>query len=184
MGYPPNCLGDHDIVNNKGTADVCLACWQEVDEKLGALEKERDEANRLLIDAHVRAAADQDEHSAQRAALVRERDEARTDNAELNRLFELQWTRVGEATKLWQAATGRHDTLPDLGELVEWLIKRGDEVEAVKHVTSGYAGELRLLAMVPVVEAAIAWHTASETDQSLERAIDELLEKHPEWRRP
>ena len=41
---------------------------------------------------------------------------------EWEELFELQSKRVREATKLWQEATGRHDTFPDLGDLLTWLM--------------------------------------------------------------
>lgn len=46
---------------------------------------------------------------------------------EMQELFDLQHTRSREADKLWQEATGKHDTLPDLGRLLEWLINRGEE---------------------------------------------------------
>ncbi len=47
---------------------------------------------------------------------------AEADNKELQALFDLQHTRMGKATKLWQQATGKHDTLPDLGVLLDWLM--------------------------------------------------------------
>lgn len=49
------------------------------------------------------------------------------ENKDLNSLFELQQARVSEATKLWQAAHNKPNVLPDLGTLVEWLIKRHDD---------------------------------------------------------
>ena len=49
---------------------------------------------------------------------VRVEDEVK----ELQAVFDLQQTRMGEATKLWQQATGEHDTLPDLGVLLDWLM--------------------------------------------------------------
>jgi hypothetical protein len=42
--------------------------------------------------------------------------------AELEALFDLQRTRMAPATEAWQAATGRHGTLPDLGRLLDWLL--------------------------------------------------------------
>lgn len=42
---------------------------------------------------------------------------------DLNHLFELQNTRMDKATKLWQDATGKHDILPDLGDLLDWLME-------------------------------------------------------------
>jgi hypothetical protein len=46
------------------------------------------------------------------------------ENQELEMLFDLQHSRVTEATKLWQAAHDNTTTLPDLGRLVEWLMQR------------------------------------------------------------
>jgi len=48
---------------------------------------------------------------------------------ELWRLFDLQQTRMGEATKRWRKATGKHETLPDLGDLLQWLI---DEIDRLR----------------------------------------------------
>ncbi len=39
----------------------------------------------------------------------------------------LQWTRTREADKLWQAAHPEQgDVWPDLGELIGWLVERGN----------------------------------------------------------
>lgn len=46
--------------------------------------------------------------------------------AELNALFDLQQTRMTEAIKLWRAGTGRHEVSPDLGDLLAWLMARGN----------------------------------------------------------
>ena len=46
------------------------------------------------------------------------------ENQELEWLFDLQHSRVTEATKLWQAAHNKPNILPDLGVLVEWLMHR------------------------------------------------------------
>jgi len=51
--------------------------------------------------------------------------DAQRDVKELRDLFDLQHTRTMEADKLWQKAHGT-DCLPDLGELIEWLMKRSD----------------------------------------------------------
>jgi hypothetical protein len=48
------------------------------------------------------------------------RDEAK----ELNQLFDLQYTRTRRATALWQEAHNKPDVLPDLGELIGWLLER------------------------------------------------------------
>jgi hypothetical protein len=47
------------------------------------------------------------------------------DSAELERLFELQRTRSAEATALWRAAhPGNDNVIPDLDELLTWLMSR------------------------------------------------------------
>jgi hypothetical protein len=46
--------------------------------------------------------------------------------SELQATFDLQWKRMGKATKLWQKETGKHDIWPDLGDLLDWLIERGN----------------------------------------------------------
>lgn len=45
MGYPSNCLGGHDIANNRGTISFCTACYQEM--------KVRTEAQEAVIRAAV-----------------------------------------------------------------------------------------------------------------------------------
>jgi len=51
---------------------------------------------------------------------------------ELEAVFAMQQTRLDKATKLWQDATGKHDTLPDLGVLLDWLMDgRAKLVEAL-----------------------------------------------------
>lgn len=51
-----------------------------------------------------------------RAFLIAEVDE-------LQALFDLQWTRMGEATELWRAANpGNELVMPDLGNLLTWLM--------------------------------------------------------------
>jgi hypothetical protein len=44
-----------------------------------------------------------------------------TDNLELERLFDLQQSRVRIATKEWQKAHGQPGTIPDLGMLIDWM---------------------------------------------------------------
>ena len=45
----------------------------------------------------------------------------------LRQLFALQRTRMDEATELWRKETGQYYTLPDLGDLLQWLIERGNK---------------------------------------------------------
>lgn len=48
---------------------------------------------------------------------------------ELEALFALQRTRMDEATKMWQKATGKADVLPDLGDILAWFMERIEELE-------------------------------------------------------
>lgn len=45
--------------------------------------------------------------------------------ADMESLFEMEQQRMIKATKLWREATGKHDTSPDLGSLLDWLMDRG-----------------------------------------------------------
>jgi hypothetical protein len=51
--------------------------------------------------------------------------------SELEALFALQQIRMAEATRMWQAATGKQDVLPDLGDLLAWLMARPAALEAL-----------------------------------------------------
>lgn len=68
-----------------------------------------------------------DAQAAVEAAYEQGKAELMEENAELNHLFDLQHKRMGEATKLWQQETGRDDTWPDLGDLLTWLMARGQQ---------------------------------------------------------
>lgn len=59
---------------------------------------------------------------AQIEALTQERDE-------MQQLFDLEYSRVQEATKRWQAKTGNKKTWPDLGKLLTWQF---EQIEADK----------------------------------------------------
>lgn len=58
--------------------------------------------------------------------LAARAEAAAAEAAELRALFDLQWTRVREATAAWQAEdpAARDLTWPDLARLVEWLMDR------------------------------------------------------------
>ena len=49
---------------------------------------------------------------------------------ELKQLFELEHKRMMEADKYWQEKTGRHDTFPDLGKLLKFLMDKIIEFES------------------------------------------------------
>ena len=65
--------------------------------------------------------------------LISELEQSRAENAELQAVFDLQETRTKRAEKMWQQATGKHDTLPDLGVLLDWLM---GEVKRLKALLS------------------------------------------------
>ena len=52
--------------------------------------------------------------------------EMKQENEEFQALFDAQRNRTREADKMWQEATGKHHAIPDLGELIDWLIHRGN----------------------------------------------------------
>lgn len=57
----------------------------------------------------------------------REVKRLRLENEDLERLFEIQRTRMDKATALWREGhPERAVILPDLGSLLDWLIERGD----------------------------------------------------------
>ena len=68
--------------------------------------------------------ADGDGSLAHERALKAERE-----RDELQALIDKQHERTASADAAWQAATGRHDTLPDLGALIEWLQDRAEQAE-------------------------------------------------------
>ncbi len=51
-------------------------------------------------------------------------NKAEAEVEQLQAVFDMQQTRMGKATKLWQQVTGTHHTLPDLGVLLDWLMDR------------------------------------------------------------
>lgn len=62
--------------------------------------------------------------------LLAHADALEAKNEEYDALFELQWKRTKDASRLWQKATGNHDSMPDLGMLIEWLLERAEKAEA------------------------------------------------------
>ena len=56
--------------------------------------------------------------------LVDEVVRLQADNDELNALFDMQYKRTGEAAEAWHKANpGNDNVLPDLGNLLEWMLK-------------------------------------------------------------
>lgn len=76
-------------------------------------------------DAYEAACAASREHKARA-------DAAEAELAELRAVFELQWTRMDEATKWWRAEDpgARALIMPDLGDLLRWLMDQAGNVRA------------------------------------------------------
>ena len=53
------------------------------------------------------------------------------DMKELNRLFDLQHERTQEADKLWQEEHNKLDIMPDLGQLISWLLEEYSESKEI-----------------------------------------------------
>ena len=80
----------------------------------------------------------------QRRDAEKKLTEARDEVREYSDLFNKQHERTTKADRLWRAAhPGKELTLPDLGDLIDWLIKRGDYVNDVLHANDGLSAALR-----------------------------------------
>lgn len=69
--------------------------------------------------------------------LVRMAHEMRAEIDYFQTLIDLQHKRTVEADKLWQVAHNQPDVLPDLGELIEWLMKRADDMRCCHNCKYG-----------------------------------------------
>ena len=64
------------------------------------------------------------------------------DADEIRQLFDLQHKRTAEADKLWQIANNKPGTLPDLGDLIRWLMERAAVYErALQRIVDATAGK-------------------------------------------
>jgi chromosome condensin MukBEF ATPase and DNA-binding subunit MukB len=75
------------------------------------------------------AYADQNWRMAQKMLAQQEEiNNLKAELADYRALFDLQFTRMQEASALWRAETPeeRYNVMPDLGELLTWLMKRCD----------------------------------------------------------
>ncbi len=106
-----------------------VAGWVDLTAAVGYQRRHRKWALKEAKDWHYTATEDQKVKGQYMRAL--EEATAEVEAQELQAVFDLQQTRMGKATKLWQQATGKHDTLPDLGVLLDWLMgeMKGAEVE-------------------------------------------------------
>ena len=66
------------------------------------------------------------------ATIAKHLKAALADMAELRALFDLQYTRMTEATQRWREESRAEwaQVLPDLGELLAWLMRRADSARA------------------------------------------------------
>lgn len=92
------------------------------------------EAAKLVNDTHMKTVMKLssiiESMQADLARVTAELEAAKRDRDELQSVFDLGHTRTVEADKLWQDAHGKPEVWPDLGDLVGWLIKRHDDVQA------------------------------------------------------
>jgi hypothetical protein len=67
------------------------------------------------------------------------------ENADLRALFEMQWRRMGEATDRWRAEDpeARALVMPDLGDLLQWLMGDADRLRTTLGAIAAYADERR-----------------------------------------
>jgi hypothetical protein len=73
-------------------------------------------------------AAEQNLRMAQKMLEQQEEiNQLKLELADYKALFDLQFTRMQEASALWRAEVPeeRHNIMPDLGELLTWLMERG-----------------------------------------------------------
>lgn len=85
------------------------------------------------------------------ASLTTERDIAVGEATELRAVFDLQWTRMQAAASLWreEAPDERAHVIPDLGELLGWLLRRdavsraklGEVADAMTVLSPGHVGD-------------------------------------------
>lgn len=102
----PMCMDAHEA----------RKCATVLRERLAEAERVRD----LAVQERDRAQLLAKEWSDDAEQAERERDE-------LQALLDLQHTRTVVADKEWQAATGKHNILPDFGALIDWLRGERDE---------------------------------------------------------
>lgn len=78
--------------------------------------------------------------------------------AELEDLFDLQQTRMGKATDMWRAANPGNELMsPDLGRLLEWLMKEA----GVDHAM-----------YIALMETEMDWWIDNATDEQVTATID------------
>ena len=66
--------------------------------------------------------------------LISKLEQSRDENKEIQAVFDLQETRTKKAEKMWQQATGKHSTLPDLGVLLDWLMGEVKHQKSVSQI--------------------------------------------------
>lgn len=67
---------------------------------------------------------------AERDAAIARAVNAEQEQADMERLLEMQHERTRQADELWRKQHNKPLTSPDLGALIEWLMKRAEQAEA------------------------------------------------------
>ena len=93
-----------------------------------------------------------------RATVSVQLESAERRAQELEALFALQQTRMAGAARLWQEANNKPDILPDLGDLLSWLLSRLSDMEqralAVRDALEYYAKAREIYSMTGVWQLA------------------------------
>ena len=63
--------------------------------------------------------------------LVKRILESEANVDEMHHTFDMQWRAAARARAMWQEQTGRHDTWPDTGNLMHWLMQRVDAIRVL-----------------------------------------------------
>ena len=113
-------------------------------EALRRAEAERDEARRdaeaykrqtqevsaKAIEFTKEVSAKLEQAEAERDAAIARAVNAEQEQADMERLLEMQHERTRQADELWRKQHNKPLTSPDLGTLIEWLMKRAEKAEA------------------------------------------------------
>ena len=90
---------------------------------------------------------------AERDAAIARAVNAEQEQADMERLLEMQHERTRQADELWRKQHNKPLTSPDLGALIEWLMKRAEKAEAERDAQ--HAEVLRLTAERDAAQAKI-----------------------------
>jgi hypothetical protein len=111
--------------------------------------------------------------------VIRERDDLRT-------LFDVQWTRMGEASERWRAEdpAGRALMRPDLGALLKWLMDDVDRACAERDQWQRTASDIERMVTALTGERDRAQRAAEDAKRSLDTTSREHDRRRRVWLGP